>query len=586
MPRRHRASRPSPQRNVDLNMGFCVNCHSEKKAPERLPDLSLLTSTMDRRSFIKLTAVTGTSAALAELRQPGEPAHPLRAGRGHRPGVAEWKPSVCPLCAAGCGLTVRVMDADAEVVRDGQAGVVQMRRREEARRQPGASGQPAAGCARAARRRFRSPITPIGITQPLKRTGERGDGAVSRRSPGTRRSRELVAQLDALAAAGEPEGARVPHAAAPRAIARALVAQFLAALRRAGADRLRAVRRRRAAARQRAQLRPRAAADLRSARTRATSSASAPTSSAPGTRRWRRAPAYGQMRQGRPGIRGTFVQVESRMSQTGANADEWVPVTPGTEGVLALGLAHVIMRDKLRPADGGGPRRRAHRRLGGGPGRATRPSRSRRSPASPRARVERLARELAERRPRSPSSAAPPLAHTNGLFSALAVNALNALARQRRAAGRPVLHAAARRRSAAALPAPQRRRSTQLAAGILAGTSVAAGAAARRREPGVHGAAGVEGARGAREGPLHRQLRQLPRRDERAGRSDPARSLVPRVVGRGGARIGLDGGRGQRRAAGDDAAAPDARDAGRAARRRPPAARSRSICRGRRSRRC
>ena len=34
------------QRNVDLNMGFCVNCHREKNAPERLPDLPLL---MDRR---------------------------------------------------------------------------------------------------------------------------------------------------------------------------------------------------------------------------------------------------------------------------------------------------------------------------------------------------------------------------------------------------------------------------------------------------------------------------------------------------------------------------------------------------------
>ena len=38
---------------------------------------------------------------------------------------------------------------------------------------------------------------------------------------------------------------------------------------------------------------------------------------------------YGQMRRGRPGIRGSFVQVESRMSQTGANADEWVPVAAG-----------------------------------------------------------------------------------------------------------------------------------------------------------------------------------------------------------------------------------------------------------------
>ena len=57
------------------------------------------------------------------------------------------------------------------------------------------------------------------------------------------------------------------------------------------------------------------------------------------------------MRQGRPGMRGAFVQVEPRMSQTGASADEWVPVKPGTEGVLALGLAHVILADKLRPAD-------------------------------------------------------------------------------------------------------------------------------------------------------------------------------------------------------------------------------------------
>ena len=55
-----------------------------------------------------------------------------------------------------------------------------------------------------------------------------------------------------------------------------------------------------------------------------------------------------------PGIRGAFVQVEPRMSLTGASADEWVAIRPGTEGALALGLAHVIVRDKLRPADGGG----------------------------------------------------------------------------------------------------------------------------------------------------------------------------------------------------------------------------------------
>ena len=50
---------------------------------------------------------------------------------------------------------------------------------------------------------------------------------------------------------------------------------------------------------------------------------------------------YGWMRQRYDLAYGrSFVQVESRMSQTGANADEWVPVRPGTEGVLALGVAH------------------------------------------------------------------------------------------------------------------------------------------------------------------------------------------------------------------------------------------------------
>jgi len=46
---------------------------------------------------------------------------------------------------------------------------------------------------------------------------------------------------------------------------------------------------------------------------------------------------YGLMRQDRPGIRGAFVQVESRMTQTGANADEWVPARPGTEASLHSG---------------------------------------------------------------------------------------------------------------------------------------------------------------------------------------------------------------------------------------------------------
>lgn len=56
---------------------------------------------------------------------------------------------------------------------------------------------------------------------------------------------------------------------------------------------------------------------------------------------------YGHFRRGRPGIRGRLVQIESRLSFTGIKADEWVPLQPGTEGILALGIAHMIIKEGL-----------------------------------------------------------------------------------------------------------------------------------------------------------------------------------------------------------------------------------------------
>ena len=50
-----------------------------------------------------------------------------------------------------------------------------------------------------------------------------------------------------------------------------------------------------------------------------------------------------------------LVYVGPRMSLTGLNADEWVAAAPGTEGLLALALAAVIVRERLAPvpADAG-----------------------------------------------------------------------------------------------------------------------------------------------------------------------------------------------------------------------------------------
>ncbi len=57
--------------------------------------------------------------------------------------------------------------------------------------------------------------------------------------------------------------------------------------------------------------------------------------------------AYGEFRQGRTGRRGKLVQVESRLSITGASADEWIAVRPGTESLFALGVAAAIVSEGL-----------------------------------------------------------------------------------------------------------------------------------------------------------------------------------------------------------------------------------------------
>ncbi len=45
--------------------------------------------------------------------------------------------------------------------------------------------------------------------------------------------------------------------------------------------------------------------------------------------------------------KGTLVQIEPRLSNTAAKADQWIPVKPGTESMLALGLAGVIINESL-----------------------------------------------------------------------------------------------------------------------------------------------------------------------------------------------------------------------------------------------
>src|SRR5687767_5370429 len=120
------------------------------------------------------------------------------------------------------------------------------------------------------------------------------------------------------------------------------------------------------------------------------------------------------MRQARSGTRAKFVHIDARLSQTAANADEFVAIRPGTDGVLALGLARAIAAQRgsaIDPAAAQFTPQEVETRTG-----------------VPAAKVERLARELAANAPAVAIIGGAPLAHTNGLFNAVAVNTLNRVA--------------------------------------------------------------------------------------------------------------------------------------------------------------
>ncbi len=61
--------------------------------------------------------------------------------------------------------------------------------------------------------------------------------------------------------------------------------------------------------------------------------------------------AYGEIMGGRDGQRGELIQIEHRLSRTGAQAEEWIPIIPGTYGALALGMAYILIKEELYDHD-------------------------------------------------------------------------------------------------------------------------------------------------------------------------------------------------------------------------------------------
>ncbi|MBI3004412.1 MAG: molybdopterin-dependent oxidoreductase [Ignavibacteriales bacterium] len=136
--------------------------------------------------------------------------------------------------------------------------------------------------------------------------------------------------------------------------------------------------------------------------------------------------------------RTRYVQIESRLSLTAANADQWVPILPGTYGALALGLAYVLIREELYDKEF------VQQRMVGFEDRVDRsgtrhvgfknmvlgnyyPEKVEELTGVPSSVILQLGREIGNTRPSLVIGDHGAIDNTNGTYSAMAVHSLNAL---------------------------------------------------------------------------------------------------------------------------------------------------------------
>ena len=375
---------------------------------------------MERRDFLKLGVLTGATATLASCEKPAQQLVRFIPEEDFVPGIATWKPSLCTVCPAGCGMMVRILDGEAEVVRNGQRGLIKMGLAKKLEGNPKHPVNRGKLCARG-QAGLQITYHPDRVRTPLRRSGQRGSGVFHAIGWDEALS-EIVVKLQEVRSRQRTNSIRFVTGWV-RGQRRELINKFLEGL---GAPRALEFEPLDEPVLRRANLLDFGRPVLPSFDFARSNYVICFGADFLGT--WDSPVAqsigYGEMRRGRPGNRGKFVQVEQRMSQTGANADEWVPCSPGTEGLLALGLAHSVVMEKLRRSEQPAG---VHNRDWAEPltTETYSPTEVEKKTGVRASSIERWAREMADHPPAVALIGGAALAHTNGLFSALAVNLLN-----------------------------------------------------------------------------------------------------------------------------------------------------------------
>ena len=363
-------------------------------------------SSIDRRDFLKLVGAgsvgTGAGFMLAEsIKHPVEHLIPYPVPpEDFSPGIATYYNSVCSMCSAGCGITVRTREGRAKKIEGNPAHPVSQGRL-------CALGQ--AG--------LQTLYNPDRVTTPLLRTGDRGSGAFTPTTWNDGLS-QVVERLGALRNSGQGNSISLLSKGVAGHLG-SLIELFMSQL---GSDRL---------------LHHDFAhpQTLYAAVDRLFGESQLPYYDLGNTRyllsfgadylgSWispvHHSLGFGHSRQGRDDDRGRFVQIEPRMSLSGAAADEWIAASPGTEGILALGIANRIVNE-------GG--------YSGADQDAWAASLGAYSIAAvaeqtgvPAATITRLADTFAGTRPSLAIGGGAAGNHSNGVDTLVAVNALNYLA--------------------------------------------------------------------------------------------------------------------------------------------------------------
>ncbi len=351
---------------------------------------------LKRRTFLKTAALAAAGSLLPGCERETHRLVPYVLPDDEIvPGVADWYASVCDECSAGCGVLVRVQEGRAKKVE-------------------GNPGHPVNGgklCAKGLAS-VQGLYTPDRLRRPGQREGRRGEGTFIpiEWEEGLRRCAQAL------------QDTRVPPLMVTRPLSGTL-ARLLSDFMDSLGGRLYFYA-------------PDAELPLHAAWHESVGDGVVPSHDlaqtdyllsfgAPFLEHWlspvAMGIAFGHMRQGRATVRGRYIHIEPRMSVTAANADQWLPIRPGMEGMLALGIGRVIL-DTHRSRSAGKSLDRFRAFYG-----SARLDEVESATGLPRNVIVRLAHEFASARAPLAIGGGTSCAQTNGTISLIAVNGLNAL---------------------------------------------------------------------------------------------------------------------------------------------------------------